>query len=122
MNSYNKNKEIIKVCKNYYDIVNCEIYEGDKVTPNMIKLYKDYLFGMEIITQREKEKMVSIDNIMYKFVSDNRFKKEMCEKLNKLTVSKNVNNLVEYVMNKLIAYFEDYKDTYTRNIYIPRWI
>ena len=122
MNSFNKNKEIIKVCKNYYEIVNSDTYKNDKITSNMVKLYKDYIFGMYIITQREREKMVSIDNIMYKFVTDIRFKKEMENKLSKLTISKNVIDLVSYVMNKMIEYFEDYKDTYTRNIYIPRWI
>lgn len=122
MNSFNKNKEIIKVCKNYYEIVNSDTYKNDKITSNMVKLYKDYIFGMDIITQREREKMVSIDNIMYKFVTDIRFKKEVENKLSKLTISKNVIDLVSYVMNKMIEYFEDYKDTYTRNIYIPRWI
>ncbi len=122
MNSFNKNKEIIKVCKNYYEIVNSDTYKNDKITSNMVKLYKDYIFGMDIITQREREKMVSIDNIMYKFVTDIRFKKEMENKLSKLTISRNVVDLVSYVMNKMIEYFEDYKDTYTRNIYIPRWI
>lgn len=122
MNSFNKNKEIIKVCKNYYEIVNSDTYKNDKITSNMVKLYKDYIFGMDIITQREREKMVSIDNIMYKFVTDIRFKKEMENKLSKLTISKNVIDLVSYVMNKMIEYFEDCKDTYTRNIYIPRWI
>mgnify|MGYP004633994633 CR=1 FL=1 len=122
MNSFNKNKEIIKVCKNYYEIVNSDTYKNDKITSNIVKLYKDYIFGMDIITQREREKMVSIDNIMYKFVTDIRFKKEMENKLSKLTISKNVIDLVSYVMNKMIEYFEDYKDTYTRNIYIPRWI
>ena len=88
----------------------------------MIKLCRDYIFNIEHITVREREKMVIIDNIMYKFVTDSSFKSEMCSRLSKLTVSRGVSNVVEYIMNKLILYFEDYKDTITRNIYIPRWI
>lgn len=122
MNSFNKNKEIVEVCKNYYTIVNAEIYEGDEVTLNIIKLYEDFIFGMDIVTKREKEKLALIDRIMLKFITDNRFKKEMCDHLGSLRVSKGVHNLVEYVMNKMIVFFEDYKDIYTRNIYIPRWI
>lgn len=121
MNSFSKNKEIVSVCKNYYTIINSEIYKGDEVTANIIKLYGDYIFGMEIITKREKEKLALIDRIMLKFISDKRFKKEMCEYLGNLKVSKGV-NLVEYVMNKMIVFFEDYKDMITRNIYVPRWI
>lgn len=122
MNSFNKNKEVVNICKNYYTIVNCEIYEGDEVTSNIIKLYEDFIFGMDIITKREKEKLVLIDKIMLKFISDNRFKKEMCDHLGSLRVSKGVTNLVEYVINKMIVFFEDYKDMITRNIYVPRWI
>ena len=122
MNSFNKNKEVVSICKNYYKIVNADIYEGDKVSRNIINLYSDYIFGMSILTKREKEKLVLVDNIMYKFVTDVRFKKEMLKKLSSLKVSRSINHIVEYVMNKLIEYFEDYKDNNTKNIYIPRWI
>lgn len=122
MNSFNKNKEVVNICKNYYKVVNAPIYEGDKITSNMIRMYVDYIFGMEIITKREKEKLITVDKIMYKFITDSRFKKEMVNVLSNIKVSNKVNNVVEFVMNKLIIFFEDYKDIYTRNIYIPRWI
>lgn len=122
MNSFNKNKEVVSICKNYYTIVNSEVYKNDKITHNMIKLYKDYIFNIENITIREREKMVSVDNIMYKFITDIKFKKDICDKLSKLSVPSRINNLVEYTINKILEYFEDYKDTMTRNIYIPRWI
>ena len=122
MNSFSKNKEVVSVCKNYYTIVNYEIYEGDEVTSNIIKLYTDFIFGLDIITKREKDKLALIDRIMLKFITDKRFKKEMCDYLGNLKVSKGVTDLVQYVMNKLIVFFEDYKDMVTRNIYVPRWI
>lgn len=122
MNSFSKNKKIVEICKNYYKIVNSLLYEGDKITQNIIRIYEDYIFGLEIVTKREVEKLQTIDKIMLKFVTDGKFKKEMCEYFSNLKVSKAVNNLVEYVMNKMVAFAEDYKDYYTRNIYIPRWI
>ncbi len=122
MNSFSKNKEVVSVCKNYYTIVNYEIYEGDEVTSNIIKLYTDFIFGLDIITKREKDKLALIDRIMLKFITDKRFKKEMCDYLGNLKVSKGVTDLVQYVMNKMIVFFEDYKDMVTRNIYVPRWI
>ena len=77
---------------------------------------------MDIITKREREKLVLIDSIMLKFITDNRFKKEVVNHLGSLKVSKGVNNLVEYVISKIIIFSQDYKDYCTRNIYIPRWI
>ena len=29
MNSFNKNKEVVSICKNYYTIVNSEVYKND---------------------------------------------------------------------------------------------
>ncbi|MCI8330775.1 MAG: hypothetical protein HFE04_01590 [Bacilli bacterium] len=122
MNSFSKNKKIVEICKNYYKIVNSLLYEGDKITQNIIRIYEDYIFSLDIITKREVEKLQIVDKIMLKFISDSKFKKEMCEYFSNLKVSKAVNNLVEFVMNKMIAFAEEYKDFYTRNIYIPRWI
>ena len=122
MNRFNKNKEVVKDCKNYYKIVNTDLYKNDRTSANIINLYTDYIFSFKDLTIREKEKLVLVDNIMYKFVTDTRFKKEMIDKLSVLKVGNGVTNLIEYVMNKLIEYFDEYKDTYTRNIYIPRWI
>lgn len=122
MNRFSKNKEIVNICKNYYKIINSNIYIDDKASLNLIRLYRDYIFGLETVTKREKEKLTLVDNIMYKFVTDNKFKKEMLKKLSAIKISKSVIDIKEYVMNKLIEYFEDYKDTITRNIYIPRWI
>ena len=122
MGSFNKNKEIVGVCKYYYDIVNFEIYEDDKIKQNIINLYIEYIFSFDIVTKREKEKLEQIDKIVYKFLTDKRFNKEMVRELSHLRVSKAVSNVVEYVMNKMIEYFENYKTVYTRNIYIPRWI
>lgn len=122
MNKFNKNKEIINACEYYYDIVNYEIYEGENIKQNIVKMYKDYVFSMEIVTKREKEKLANIDKIVYKFLTDRRFYKEMVRELSNLRVSKAVNNVVEYVMNKMVEFFDNYKTIYTRNIYIPRWI
>lgn len=122
MGSYNMNKEIVNACKHYYDIVNFEIYEGENIKQNIINMYTDYIFSMDIITKREKEKLAEVDKIVYKFLTDKRFNREMIKELSNLRISKAVTNVIEYVMNKMIEFFEDYKTVYTRNIYIPRWI
>ncbi len=121
MNSFNKNKKIVEICKHYYKIANVIIYDYDKVTSNIIKMYEEYIFSRDLTTQTDIDKLTLIDNIMYKFITDSRFKKELCEYFTNLKVSK-VSNLVEYVINKMIEFFNEYKDIYTRNIYIPRWI
>lgn len=120
--SVKKNKEIVNACEHYYDIVNYEIYEGENIKQNIVNMYTDYVFSMEIVTKREKEKLKEVDKVVYKFLTDKRFNREMIKELSNLRISKAVTNVIEYVMNKMIEFFEDYKTVYTRNIYIPRWI
>ncbi len=122
MNRFKRNKDIVNICKNYYTIVGSEISEKDKVTSKIVRMYSEYVFSLDIVTKREVEKLEHIDNIMLKFVSDFKFRKELCNHFLTIRVSKAVNNIVEYVINKIIEFSEDYKDIYTRNIYIPRWI
>ncbi len=120
--SVKKNKEIVNACEHYYDIVNYEIYEGENIKQNIVNMYTDYVFSLEIVTKREKEKLKEVDKVVYKFLTDKRFNREMIKELSNLRISKAVTNVIEYVMNKMVDFFEDYKTVYTRNIYIPRWI
>lgn len=122
MNRFKKNKEIVTICKNYYKIINSDIYPNDKASLNIIKVYIDYIFGIETVTKIEREKLSLLDSIMYKFISDKRFKKEILKKLANIKIGNGISDIKEFLMNKMIEYFEDYKDTITRNIYIPRWI
>lgn len=120
--SVKRNKEIVNACEHYYDIVNYEIYEGENIKQNIVNMYTDYVFSLEIVTKREKEKLKEVDKVVYKFLTDKRFNREMIKELSNLRISKAVTNVIEYVMNKMVDFFEDYKTVYTRNIYIPRWI
>ena len=58
MNRYSKNKEVVKICKNYYEIINTETDE--KVINKIIRLYSDYIFSVEYISEAQKNKLEKI--------------------------------------------------------------
>ncbi len=115
-------KDIIKLCPNYYKIVNTAIDETDNVSEKLIKIYEDYIFGVNLKEAEQTKKVVRIDQILNEYFSDYRFKKELSDKLKNIKVKSKIENVTEFVVNSVIEIFDEYLENYTRNIYIPRWI
>ena len=115
-------KEVIKLCPNYYKIVNTPIDETDKVSETLIKIYEDYLFSADLRKKDQINKITRIDKILNEYFNDFRFKKELASKLKNIKVKSKIENIAEFVVNNIIEIFDDYLENYTRNIYIPRWI
>ena len=43
-----KNKLIIKNCPNFYKIIDFEFYEDDYISEKLVKIYKDFIFDINI--------------------------------------------------------------------------
>ena len=115
-------KEIIKLCPNYYKIVNTPIDETDKVSEKLIKIYEDFVFNADLRKEDEVSKVTRIDKVLNEYFNDFRFKKELSTKLRNVKVKSKIENITEFVVNNIIEIFDEYLENYTRNIYIPRWI
>ena len=115
-------KEIIKLCPNYYKIVNTPIDESDKVSEKLVRIYEDYLFSVDLREKDQAKKVTRIDKVLNEYFNDFRFKKELANKLKNVKVKSKIENITEFVVNNIIEIFDEYLENYTRNIYIPRWI
>lgn len=115
-------KEVIKLCPNYYSIVNTAIEETDRMSEKLIKIYEEYVFSVDLRKKDEVKKITRFDKILYEYFNDFRFKKELTTKLKNVKVKSTIKNVTEFVVNSIIEIFDEYLENYTRNIYIPRWI
>ncbi len=115
-------KEVIKLCPNYYSIVNTPIEETDRMSEKLIKIYEEYVFSVDLRKQDEAKKISRFDKILNEYFNDFRFKKELATKLKNVKVKSTIENVTEFVVNNIIEIFDEYLENYTRNIYIPRWI
>ncbi|MBQ3142010.1 MAG: hypothetical protein IJB82_00705 [Bacilli bacterium] len=121
-NRFLSNKEILKYAKNYYKIINEEYYEGDNISYKLIEIYREYLLSIKSLTQNIISKIEKVDNIINKYFDDFEFKKELSKGITKLKIKKDGSNILEQVIDNFILIYDKYVESYTRNIYIPRWI
>lgn len=121
-NNYLYNKKILEYCPNFDKIINSDFYEGDYITGRLIKIYEEFVFNVDLKNKEDIEKLKEIDTLIKKYLDDYHFRGELRKNLLEIKVSQDVQNVVTFIVNKLIEIFHNYKEGYTRNIYIPRWI
>ncbi len=116
-----KNKIILKHCPNFYNIKNYEVDEGDYISLKLINIYEDYIFSIDENNAESLKKIEELDSILNKYIEDYTFRKEIKGGLLKIRVKKDA-NILESIVNGIIALFDKYEEYYTRNIYFARWV
>ena len=121
-NSNLYNKKILEYCPNFEKIINADFYEDDHITKKIIKLYEDYISSADIANKENLEKVVELDKIINKYLEDYHFRGELQKSLTEIKVTSKVKDIVDFIVTSIIGIFNNYKEGYTRKIYIPRWI
>ena len=118
----NTNKQIIDLCPNYYKIIAFEPYEDDKISSKLIKLYRDYIFNIDINNSEDVQSVKELDAVLNKYIEDYLFRKELQKQVLNIKVRRGETNVVKEVIKSLIRIFYNYEEYTTRVIYISRWI
>lgn len=116
-----KNKTILKYCPNFYKIKDFDIEEDDYITLKLITIYEDYIFNIDEKDNDSLEKIKMLDKILYKYIEDYTFRKEIKKGVLNIRVKRGT-DVIETIVNYLISLFDAFEDGYTRNIYFARWI
>lgn len=117
----NNNKQILNYCKNYYKIIDFNFNEEDFITEKLIKIYKQFIFNVDINNTNEVNKVVELDNILNLYIEDYEFRGELQKEIVKVRVKKGSNILVSLI-ESIIKIFTDYEEYTTKKIYIAKWI
>ena len=118
----NTNKQIIDLCPNYYKIIAFEPYEDDKISAKLIKLYRDYIFNIDINNSEDVKSVQELDTVLNKYIEDYLFRKEMQKQVLTIKVRRDETNVLKAIIKSLIKIFYNYEEYTTRVIYISRWI
>lgn len=121
-NSFKKNKKFLAYCPNYYKISEFDYYEDDYVSEKLIQVYQEYIFTVDLENKEQVNKLRMIDKILAKYIEDYNFRHELKTGLLKIKVKKSSSNILEVLVNSIIDLFDNYETTFTRTIYIARWI
>ncbi len=117
----NKNKQILKHCPNFYKIINFEFFDDDELSKKLLSVYEDYVFKVDLNNKNAVMKLEQLDVVLYKYIDDYFFRKELREEMKKIRIRKDEDILVA-IVNWIIKVFDNYEVGFTRNIYFSRWI
>ncbi len=121
-NRYLDNKIIIKYCKDYYRIINEEFSADDYMSDKVIKIYQSFIFSINVKNKSELKKAIALNTAVARYFDDREFRTLLNSYLASLKVSKSETNVIAYIANAINNQYEKYREGFTRNLYIPRWI
>ena len=117
-----KNREILKFCPDYYMILEEEIMENDPVSIKIVQIFQEYTFSIDINNKKQIELLRNLTIAVKRYFDDSDFKKEVINLIATLRIKVGVNNVFEFISEKIVEAYNKYAEHYTRNLYIPRWI
>ena len=116
------NKIILGYCPNFDRINDAEFLEGDHISNQLVKIYKDFIFNIDLSNAEEINQVREIDKIMGKYVDDYFFRKTMQEKLLTIRVKRSIADKIKAIVISIIELFKSLEEEQTRKIYISKWI
>lgn len=118
----NKNKLIVSLCPNYYRIVNFDYFEDDIITEKLIKVYKSYIFHIDLRNKEEIKGIKQIDFVLGKYIDDYLFRHTMQNEFVHMKVKKTCADILKSIIDGIIRIFYHYEEETTKHIYIAKWI
>lgn len=116
------NKLVLNYCKNFEKITNTDFLEGDILSLQLVKIYKDYIFEIDIENEEEVANAIEIDKIMSRYIDDYLFRKTLKQELLRVKVKKTCTDIVGTIVESIIEIFHRVEFEQTRKIYISKWI
>ena len=111
---HKKNKLVLDNCPNFHRIINFEYFEEDAVTEKLIKIYRDFIFKVDLSNRSELN--------MVKKIDDYSFRRKLQQEVFQVKITKTCTNVLQTIVENIIAIFNRYEEETTRNFYIARWI
>lgn len=119
---HKKNKLVLDNCPNFYRIINFEYFEEDAVTEKLIRIYRDFIFEVDLSNRAELNMVKKIDFVLGKYIDDYSFRRKLQQEVFQVKIAKTCKNVLQTVVENIIAIFNRYEEETTRNFYIARWI
>ena len=115
------NKDILRHCPNYYNIVNFDFKENDLISEKLVNIYKSYIFSIDLQNNEEIERVHELDRVLSNYIHDYLFRSTLQKEIVTVKVKKD-NNILNNLVDIIIKIFSNYEEYTTRRIYISKWI
>ena len=118
----NSNKEVLKYCPNFYNIINFNPINGDELTSKIIYLYREYIFKIDVNNIEEIEEVIKLDEAVMKYINDYLFRNEVQNKIVKVKVHRDCKDILKYFIDEIVKIFNGYDEYTTKIMTFSRWI
>lgn len=115
-------KEILKYCPNFNRIVNFDYPSEDAVSKKIIKIYKDYIFGVNLCDSEDIRRVGEIDYVLGRYIDDYLFRKELKVELGRVKIKRTCTDILKAIVESIIHIFDNYLENSTKKLRIARWI
>jgi len=115
-------KKILETCPHYDEIINFEFDYTDEITIDLIDWYKDLIFSCDGNDENETKIIKMIDNSMYKYINDYKYRKGLAKIINTRDIDLNSERSIKKLIKKILDYTNKYENTEILNITSSRWI
>lgn len=118
----NNIKKVLDYCKNYQRIVNFDYLQDDLISAKLIRVYKDYVFKVNINSSEEVDELIHFDYVLGKYIDDYNFRKELKQEIVHVKIKKSCTDILRAIVASILKIFDNYLENSTRKITIARWI
>lgn len=115
-------KKILETCPHYDEIINFEFDYEDEITIDLIDWYKDLIFSCDGNDENEIKIINMIDNSMYMYVSDYKYRKGLSKIISTKEIDLNNERSIKKLIKKILDYTSKYKVSEILNVTSSRWI
>ncbi len=118
----NYNKQVISYCENFYKITNFVPMESDNITNKIIKIYREYIFRIDLNNPDDIRMVQELDHVVGKYIDDYVFRKEFQKEIVKVRIRKDVTDILKEMIKSIIKIFDKYEEETTKIVYVSHWI
>ena len=116
------NKVILSYCPNFDRIINTDFLEDDSLSLQLVKIYRDFIFKINLDDENDIEKISLLDKTMGKYVDDCFFRKTLQKEIFRMKVKNKNSDPVRTIVDAIINIYKQTMEDQTRKIYISKWI
>lgn len=115
-------KKILDTCPHYDEIINFNFDYNDEITIDLIDWYKDLIFSCDGDDENEIEIIRMIDNSMYRYVNDYKYRKGLSKIISPKDIDLNSERSIKKLIKKILDYTSKYETAEILNVSSSRWI
>ena len=115
-------KKILETCPHYDEIINFDFDYEDEITIDLIDWYKDLIFSCDGNNDQETEIIKMIDNSMYIYINDYKYRKGLSKIISPKDIDLNSERSIKKLIKKILDYTSKYETSEILNISSSRWI